>query len=411
MTEPISLPSYWHHTAPHPPSASHLPSHADVVVIGGGLLGAATCYWLARAKVSVVLLEQTAFAAGATGRNGGFVSIGPAEAYSQAITHFGHETAQAVLKVTRENRALVRQVIAEEGIACDYREPGHLHLALDEEQLSTLAHSSLVLQQDGVPTTLLAREQVQEYIQTPLGPRILGGLFTPEMGLVHPVKLVQGFTAAAQRSGAHMVTTTALHLSPDGENVRIQTTQGTINAENVIVATNAWISELLPQMKKLVISVRGQVLAYHPLPPLFSPGIGADLSGSGEYWQQTPDGSIVLGGCRTVAEHHDRGVHVSQPTPSVQNALEQVFPQLFPHLMGLRVARRWAGLMAFTPDLLPIADRIPDLPNTWVVGGFSGHGMPFGLRLGQLLAEAVTTSHPPEALHPFQIDRPTLKHL
>jgi glycine/D-amino acid oxidase-like deaminating enzyme len=74
----------------------------------------------------------------------------------------------------------------------------------------------------------------------------------------------------------------------------------------------------------------------------------------------------------------------------------------------LHVARRWAGLMAFTSDGMPIADRAPGLPGVWIVGGFCGHGMPFGMRLGQLLAEAAVSGAKPEALAPFRLDRPTL---
>jgi glycine/D-amino acid oxidase-like deaminating enzyme len=91
--------------------------------------------------------------------------------------------------------------------------------------------------------------------------------------------------------------------------------------------------------------------------------------------------------------------------------IEQVLPTLFPELTGLRVARRWAGLMAFTSDHLPVADAVPGLANAWVVGGFSGHGMPYGPILGQLLADAVTTGRTPDELAPLRIDRPTLRPL
>jgi gamma-glutamylputrescine oxidase len=116
----------------------------------------------------------------------------------------------------------------------------------------------------------------------------------------------------------------------------------------------------------------------------------------------------LLGGCRAVAPDNDVNARVAQPTAAVQAALEQVFPRLFPALGALRVVQRWAGLMAFTPDYLPIADRVPGLPHAWVVGGFSGHGMPFGMRMGQLLAEAAIADSAPAALEPFRINRPTL---
>ena len=83
-------------------------------------------------------------------------------------------------------------------------------------------------------------------------------------------------------------------------------------------------------------------------------------------------------------------------------------PRLFPELAGLRVAQRWAGPMAFTPDYLPVVDRAPGMSGVWVVGGFSGHGMPFGMCLGRALAETVTSGADSSALAHFRLDRPTL---
>ena len=270
--------SYWQETAPSVALSAHLPRGADVIVIGGGLLGATICYWVARTGSSVLLLERTTLAAGATRRNGGFVSVGPDEPYGQAIARLGYETAKAILDVTLESRELLRHLIEEEDIACDYREPGHLHLTLEEEESRLFAQSCIALQQDGVPALLLEREQLREFIATPLDPLIRGALFVPNIGLVHPVKLVQGVVTAAQRYGARPITATVRHLSPDGEGIRLQTTRGSIHADHVIVAANAWIPDLLPQMRSVITPVRGQVLTYQPLPPLFTTGVTVDLS-------------------------------------------------------------------------------------------------------------------------------------
>jgi glycine/D-amino acid oxidase-like deaminating enzyme len=132
--------SFWQATGPaaiRPPG--ELPATADVLLIGGGLLGAASAYWLARAGVAAVLIEQSALAAGASGRNGGFMVAGTAERYPAAIARLGHATAREVWQLTLDSRALLRQVLAEEAIECDYREPGNLELALGEEQLVELA--------------------------------------------------------------------------------------------------------------------------------------------------------------------------------------------------------------------------------------------------------------------------------
>jgi gamma-glutamylputrescine oxidase len=398
--EPLS---YWQQTATHLPLATDLPSKTDVAVIGGGIFGTAICYWLARSGVSPILLERTMLAYGASGRNTGFVPIGPAEPYPAAIERFGRATTQHILAVTLENRALLRQIIAKEEIPCDYRETGYIALALHADQIKTFEQSITALATENVLTWLLQREEVQERIGTPLGEEIVAGKFNPEGALVHPVRLVQGLARAAQRYGTRMSTSTVVQLTPDSEGVKIHTSSGTLHATNVIVATNAWISELVPSLTTLITPVRGQILAYAPHKPVFSTGMSAPVAEIGAYWQQTVDGTILLEGCR-----HDAGVRVNQPTLEVQAALEVVLPRLFPLLKGLQVRKRWAGVMAFTPDHLPIVDLIEDLPGVWVGAGFSGYGLAFALRLGQLLADAIVSRTIPTSLKLFRLRRQTL---
>ena len=195
--------SYWQATgSAHARRPAQLPAHTNVLVIGGGLLGAATAYWLARSGVATVLIEQGDLASGATGRNGGFMVAGTAERYPAAVTRLGHATARAVWQLTLDNRALLRQVLEEELIGCDYREPGHLHLALGDAQLADLADDVAALRADGFAADLLDRRQLQALIATALGPSISGGLFAPEDGLLHSAHLVHGLAAAAERHGA-----------------------------------------------------------------------------------------------------------------------------------------------------------------------------------------------------------------
>lgn len=401
--------SHWQASAPDLPAADPLPSDADVAVVGGGLLGACTAYWLSRAGARVALVEQAAPAFGATGRNGGFMVAGLAEGYDGAIRRLGSETARAVARLTLRSRALLREVLAEEGIDCAYREPGRLGLAVGAEQHAAMARGVAAMQADGFSVELLERAQVQELIGTPLGPEIAGGLYSPEDGLLHPARLIQGLLAASRRRGARLCAATVAGVAAEGGGVRVETSAGALRAGAAVIAVNAWTGRVVPALREVVVPVRGQVLAYAPLPPIFRAGVGAAITPTGEYWHQTPDGTIVLGGCRAAAPGAEVGETTHATTDVVQSAIEQVFPQLFPALGGLRVARRWAGLMAFTRDYLPVADQVPGVPGGWVVGGFCGHGMPFGLPLGQLLAEAAAGGRAPADLAPFRLDRPTLR--
>ena len=400
--------SYWQSTSFPFSLSTHLPSVADVAIIGGGLLGAATCYWLARAGVPVVLLERTALADGATGRNGGFVRAGTAESYPEAIARIGPQTARAVMDITYENRALLRQVVQEEEIACDYREPGALQLALTDAHKEQQHQEVEALQKDGFPAQWLERTQVQAMIKTPLAPEILGGRFLPEQGLLHSARLIQGLVHAALRIGAHAYQAHVFEIGRDGENIRLHTSRGSLVAHRVIVAINAWTSTLLPKLTNIIVPVLEQMQAYQAIDPLFSVALSVRMH-TGEYMQQTPSGTLLIGGCGSVAPNAGVGVWESVPTIPVQKAIEQILPRIFPSLAPqLHVVQRWAGILGCTQGRNPIVDCAPTLPQVFFVGGFTGHGIPFGMRFGQLLATAAKDGFLPSALRPFRLDRPTL---
>lgn len=236
--------SYWHATSAGAPAPDELPPGADVAVVGGGLLGAATAYWLARSGAAPVLIERGALAYGATGRNGGFVVAGTAESYPAAIARLGHATAREVWSLTLDSRQLLRQVLSEEQISCDYREPGNVSLALGEELRGRAAQAVAALRADGFAAEPLDRAQLQELIGTPLGAEIAGGVFAPENGLLHPARLVQGLAGAARRRGARIVTGTAvLRLRADGNGPLLETTRGMLRAGAAVIAGNAWTGQ------------------------------------------------------------------------------------------------------------------------------------------------------------------------
>jgi glycine/D-amino acid oxidase-like deaminating enzyme len=400
--------SYWQHTAPTVPLSTDLPPSVDVVVIGGGLMGTATSYWLAREGVSVALLEREAIGWGATGRNGGFVVAGPTESYPETIRHLGHETAYAVMTDTLTNQHLMRQVIEEEAIICDYRTPGTIRLALGVIEEDLLREEVAAYQADGFSVSFFDRQAVQALIKTALSPEIRGGRFKHGQGLLHSARFVRGLAQAAVRRGLRAYQAEVQTIIPEGLHLRVQTSRGSIQTATVVVAANAWVGRLVPELADLILPAREQMLAYAPIAPIFEHGISADIT-AGEYFQQTADGTILIGGCNTVAPGEDMGVWEMTPLPIVQSAIEAVLPRLFPALAPLQVVRRWAGLLDYTTDHHPIVDNVPTLPGVFVVCGFSGHGMPFGLRFGQLLMEAVMSSRLPSALKPYRLDRPTLK--
>lgn len=364
------------------------PRTADVVIVGGGILGLATAHYVARQGAHPLLLERDGLGAGATGRNGGFLPIGTAEDYDTTIARLGRPTAQELLGLTIENRRLADEMLGVEGIDCDFRPAGHLHLALSAGEQEANRRLASLLTEDGCATRHVDRTEAQAMVATGFGAAVAGGLFFRDIALLHPGKLVAGLATAARRRGAVIARAEVQRIEGSGRGARIITDRGTIDAGTVLTAVNAWTGELQPALAQLITPVRGQVVAYAPVAPLFRTGMTALTTATEEYWQQLPDGSIILGGCRGVRPERDEGVLSLDPTADVQRALDQVLPALFPEIGRLQATHRWAGPMAFTRDRLPIVAPWPAAAG-WSIGGFSGNGMSLSLMLGKLIGDVL----------------------
>jgi glycine/D-amino acid oxidase-like deaminating enzyme len=365
-----------------------LPRTAEIVIVGAGIMGLATAYHLARAGARPLVLEREGIGAGATGRNGGFLPVGTAEDYDSTIARLGRPLARQLLGLTLDNRRLAERILTDEGIACDFRPVGHLHLAVTAAEQRGNRLLAELLSEDGCATAHLDQQEAQSLIDTPLGAQVAGGLFFRDIALVHSGKLAAGLARAAQRHGATIARAEVVSLSGSGPGVRVISERGTISADAALTAVNAWTGDLVPALRDLITPVRGQVLAFAPVAPVFRTGLTALTTATEEYWQQLPDGSILLGGCRGIRPDGDEAVRARTTTADVQGALERVLPGLFPRIGALRVTHRWAGPMAFTADRLPIVARWPEAP-CWSIGGFSGNGMSLSLILGQLMADAL----------------------
>ncbi|GAB4443631.1 MAG: FAD-binding oxidoreductase [Chloroflexi bacterium OHK40] len=404
------MTSHWHATLDASPLPTvEFPARAEVVVVGAGIHGAAAAYWLARTGAAPLLLDRIGPAAGATGHNGGLCVAGTAEAYLDAVARLGHPVARAVWSLSAAGYDQLAATIAEEEIACDWRPTGNLAFALDPGQLQGFREAATLLAADGFAMELLDRHEVQALVPTPLGPEVIGARRNPRGASLHSARLVHGLLAAAVRHGARLcwgVEVAAVRA--DGAGLLLQTSLGSLGATTVVLALNAWSADVLPDVRGVITPVRGQALATAPRAPALSCGFGASLTPTGEYGQQTATGAVVFGGCRAVAPSRDVGARTLVPSAEVQAALDAALGRLFPALAGAPVARRWAGLMAFTSDYLPIAGADPTLPGLWYSGGFCGHGMPFAMPFGRLLADAALSGVAPSALAPFRRDRPTL---
>jgi glycine/D-amino acid oxidase-like deaminating enzyme len=339
---------------------------AEVAVIGGGVTGCSCALTLAERGVRVRLYEAGEIAAGASGRNGGFALRGAAVPYDEARRDLGDERARILMELTE------RSLDGLESLAGDaFRRVGSLRLAYDEEEHEALRREHAALREHGFDVEWV------EHLEPPLDGLYSGAILHPGDGAIQPARWVRRLAARAAAAGADI---------REREQVKVDE----LDADVVVVAGDGFIPALLPELP--IRSTRGQVLATEPLRDRLYERPHYARAGY-DYWQQLPDGRLILGGKRD-ASFETEETDVVETTDAIQVALDAFLEEL----VGYRpsVTDRWAGIWGATTDLLPFVGPVPGRDGVWVAGGYSGHGNALGLACGDLAARAVLGEHPSE---------------
>jgi gamma-glutamylputrescine oxidase len=340
----------------------------DVAIVGAGITGCACALALTEAGLRVRVVDARRVAEGASGRNGGFALRGTAAPYDQVVATLGRERALALWQWTEgELRAM------EEVGGGAFRRLGSLRLAADGEEREDLRDEIEALWADGLEA---------EWVDAPGGP--LSGRFTaairhPTDAALQPARLVRGLATRAAAAGAEIL---------EG---RWVSDRSWLEAETMVVATDGYPSGLLGELEGLIIPTRGQVIATEPLAErLFeSPHYGRH---GFDYWHQTEDGRILAGGFRDVSLEREFTAEEAL-TDDVQQALSAFVNDIVGR--ELRVDYRWAGIFGLVLDFLPVVGEVPGLRETWVAGGYSGHGNVLGFACGRLVARAILGDRDP----------------
>ncbi|NOY79263.1 MAG: FAD-binding oxidoreductase [Calditrichaeota bacterium] len=407
MTSGILEKSYWQETAPLDTLHSHeaLPGQSDVVIIGGGITGLSTAYWLQRTGIRFVVLDKNIMGYGASSRNAGLLLAGTAEHFARLVAAVSLPEAKILWDFSIKNNTLLEDFIHTHKIDCDFRKEGSLAIASSEAEANEIRESVQLLQENGYGSEWLTQSDLRKLFKLPLPENFLGARFYKEDATFHPGRFLFGLgKQILQKNGKLYPRTEVISISETGDDVTIETSAGTLTCHMVVLATNGYASLVYPYFQKKIEPVRGQIIATAPtdrrLPPM------AMLTNFGyEYWQQTPDGRLMLGGMRWSAEDADVGKLDETPDPNLRKNLENFMDSTFTGLGPLTVTHNWAGIMGFSIDGLPIIGKLPGRNTLLTAGGYTGHGMSFGFLSGKILADIIQTGKTGESIQLFSPGR------
>ncbi len=393
--------SLWHDTVDDdllPRPALPGPAAYDVVVVGAGLTGLWSAYYLRRADptLRIAVLEREIAGFGASGRNGGWCSALFPTSWDSLVGTAGTDGALRQHRAMQETVREVGRVVEAEGIEADYHRGGTVSVARTPVQLARLTEAVRTAHARGFTEAderLLGAEEARGMLAAD---GVLGGTFTPHTARVHPARLVRGLARVVEASGVDLFEQTTVTAVEPG---RVHTTAGVVRADVVLRATEGYTPGL-PGERRTVVPVYSLMVATEPLDEATWDSIGlADRPTFSDgrhliiYGQRTADGRLAFGG-RGAPYHFGSRVDPSfDVEPRVFDDLRATLRELLPPLgderTGVRFTHQWGGPLAIARDWAASVglDRRTGLG--WA-GGYVGDGLSTTNLAGRTLADLVT---------------------
>ena len=412
-------------------------SQQDVVIIGGGVIGVCSAYYLAQKGIQVTLIEKGEIASGCSYGNGGLIvpshsvplaspgalenglrwlsdSQGPfyikprfdMELFRWLFRFVLASRYQQMLRaipILRDllfaSRALYEELAERAGFDFGFEGQGSLLVYLSGEKLQHEMEEAHLLEKFDIPLRVLDQAQVHD-LEPALLPQVAGGIHYPRDGHIHPARFVAGLAEKARGLGAQVwVKTEAMGFeSSQGKITKIRTTRGDIFPKQVILATGSWSPEVARELKLQIPIQAAKGYSITLENPPVSPKIPLSFGEARVVVNPLGD-SLRLAGTLELA-----GMDFSINAHRV-DAMRKASSGYLPGLDEAKVIEVWRGLRPCTPDGLPIMGRSQDFENLILAAGHAMLGMSLGPITGKLVSQLVNRGETEVNVYPFRMER------
>jgi len=352
---------------------------ADVVIVGGGIVGVATAYYLAKfGRKNVVVLEKGTVCCGSTGRCGAGIR-------AQWGTEMNCRLAIAALDI-------FEQLDDELGLPIGLNQGGYLLVAYSEKELENLKKGMALQNSLGIKSRAVTLAEAREICPGLDGSDAAGFMFHHRDGHADPFLTTFAYLEAAKRLGvSYFRRTEVTGITVKGDKVvGVDTTAGHIDADVVINCAGGY-AQIVAEMAGIELpnwGERHEIMITEPVGPGVCPSMLMSFSGN-YYIQQRPHGSII---CGESPEGHPQDFELRATWQFIRR-MSRILSKMLPVTKGIRVVRHWSGLYDMTPDGSPIIGET-DVKNFYHSTGYSGHGFMLAPIAGKVLAQHLTGSKP-----------------
>ena len=402
--------NFWTDEFPRPddlPVATAVPESVDVAIVGSGYTGLNAARVLADSGATVAVLERHTIGWGASSRNGGMATPGIKQSLKVIWKKYGRDYAHKFWQASLDAIDRVDQVVTEEQIDCDWRRNGHIALAYKPSHFEYYEHLHKWLQDEfGHKTTLVSKRNIRSEIGSDL---YHGGLADSYSGGIQPAKYVFGLARAVAQRGVYLCENsdvTQIEKLPTC--FLLHTPQGSIKANEVLIATNGYTDKLVPQLKPKIFPVGSYIIVTEPLSQALQDELSPkrrmfyDSKNFLNYFRLTPDGRLLWGGRNNLSTDLD----LDDSAKRLKETLYKAFPQL----QEIPITHTWTGQLGLTFDLMPHIGRVDGITYAF---GYGGHGLSIatyiGTEVGKLLAGEIQSTpfmEIPEDTRFFYRDKP-----